>query len=588
MNKDNMKPIFIPLNHDYLREGFNDEDVKWFWQTISEKTEDIDFLLDFEDKIKWEYLSRNPNAVELLEKNQDKINWNNLGANKNPKAIALLRENMDKLVKGYCPKYDLYDLFKNDTKEAAELIKELLHKLKPGEKYSFISNRYCNRCREYAGISRCPICVRNRWDTMCRNGYMIPQIEDFVRSKEFKRFYENKKDSEEKRNKFKASFIYSLACNKRLTPFLVNEIIKFFWFYEKKISVHEDFYKSEISSLLRAMIYGTNKKLFKVVQNYLKNTFDREIINEILCVRDITHGLDREFLKESQEEFVDIIEKKAYLFIIELNGNENKDDVDRQIRTFWMHIASIRHPKIITLIEKNIEYINKLTAIDPHECIWKELNENPYAISLINKYPQYLDYYCLIHNSNKDVVYSLIENAEKINWECLDYLGELSEILNYDKKDTDSDSYISENGKSCFWYIFYEQTKDFNERSEKSIIYNDYDHKYDDDGYIFARRNLQNLYNKGFKTEKLRRFLYDTDSIEFLRNNIHYFSLSGVSEYNASIVRAIFYKLDYENMKKNNLPFSEELMSYVFNPDRISRLSKLYNVEFVDIINSLQ
>ena len=40
---------------------------------------------------------------------------------------------------------------------------------------------------------------------------------------------------------------------------------------------------------------------------------------------------------------------------------------------------------------------------------------------------------------------------------------------------------------------------------------------------IFARRNLQNLYNKGFKTEKLRRFLYDTDSIEFLRNNIHYF-----------------------------------------------------------------
>ena len=64
--------------------------------------------------------------------------------------------------------------------------------------------------------------------------------------------------------------------------------------------------------------------------------------------------------------------------------------------------------------------------------------------------------------------------------------------------------------------------------------------------------------------------------------------LSGVSEYNASIVRAIFYKLDYENMKKNNILFSEELMSYVFNPDRISRLSKLYNVEFVDIINSLQ
>ena len=120
------------------------------------------------------------------------------------------------------------------------------------------------------------------------------------------------------------------------------------------------------------------------------------------------------------------------------------------------------------------------------------------------------------------------------------------------------------------------------------VSYNNYDYKYGCDECIFVRRNLQNLYNRGFKNEKIRRFLYDMNSIEFLRNNIHYFKLSSLNYYKDCMIRAIFYKLDYENMKKNNIEFNEELMSYVFNPERISRLSKLYNVEFIDIINSLQ
>ena len=185
-----MKPIFIPFNHEYLRiklneiaisesywdEEFDNEtdefdwDGEFDWKDACCNIEDIDFLLDFKENIYWEYLSCNADAVEYLNKNQDKINWNGLGSNRNPKAIALLRQNMDKIITGYCE--DGLNLFGNETKEAAELSKEVIHKLKPGEKYSFVANAYCYECPNFAGISRCPRCVRKTWITISKNKYM--------------------------------------------------------------------------------------------------------------------------------------------------------------------------------------------------------------------------------------------------------------------------------------------------------------------------------------------------------------------------------------------------------------------------------
>ena len=98
---------------------------------------------------------------------------------------------------------------------------------------------------------------------------------------------------------------------------------------------------------------------------------------------------------------------------------------------------------------------------------------------------------------------------------------------------------------------------------------------------------FKNLYNRGFKNETMRRFLYEANSIDFLQNNFHCIDPNCVVDYKDCMIRAIYYKLDYENMRKNNATFNEELMSYVFNPERISRLAKQYNVEFMDIINTL-
>jgi len=43
-------------------------------------------------------------------------------------------------------------------------------------------------------------------------------------------------------------------------------------------------------------------------------------------------------------------------------------------------------------------------------------------------------------------------------------------------------------------------------------------------------------------------------------------------------IERIICKLDYSKMKENNYIFLEELCSWVFNPCRLSRIAKIYNI----------
>jgi len=42
--------------------------------------------------------------------------------------------------------------------------------------------------------------------------------------------------------------------------------------------------------------------------------------------------------------------------------------------------------------------------------------------------------------------------------------------------------------------------------------------------------------------------------------------------------------LDYQKMKKNNYIFLEELCSQVFNPNRLNRIAKLYNISLNNLL----
>jgi len=53
--------------------------------------------------------------------------------------------------------------------------------------------------------------------------------------------------------------------------------------------------------------------------------------------------------------------------------------------------------------------------------------------------------------------------------------------------------------------------------------------------------------------------------------------------YNKNICQLIC-DLDYKKMKENNYIFLEELCSWVFNPDRLSRVAKLYNITLDNLL----
>jgi hypothetical protein len=49
----------------------------------------------------------------------------------------------------------------------------------------------------------------------------------------------------------------------------------------------------------------------------------------------------------------------------------------------------------------------------------------------------------------------------------------------------------------------------------------------------------------------------------------------------------LLFSLDYEKMKENNREFFEELVKKVFHPERIVRLSALYEFDFSDYMENI-
>lgn len=550
---------------DYIRKYL---DVGW----ICDETADMDFLFEYEDKISWEGLSSNQYATKYLRENQDKVNWGQLAHNKDPKAMELLKENIGKLIT--CHRDDFDDLFTNETKAAFELSKEVLDYFKPGGKFAFISNSHCQGCKKVPSVNKCQNCAMSKWEQLARNSYAVPLLEDFIRSEEFKSLFGvvGEYDDINSYDK-KLEFMICLCNNSSLTPFLVKTITQ----YYLSIVDKEELAERDIRRLLSAFITSENDELFQLFCSYFDTTLNKSMIS--LFVSRLYRGNEQSSRGEEIEgKLIDICAKKAHLFMTDLSSFPdaiNSNNITTDVTDFWNQIATVQHPKAMELIKNNIEYVNKLDNIDIEHIIWRSLSENPCAISLINTFPQHVDYAYILGNPNKEIVNFLMENFEKIDW---NELGELSEFIYLENNEPRDISCI------CRW-IFPEQNRYFEKNNERFSERSLHENLYEYEGVI-VRKNLQQLYNRGVRHEKMEKFLFETNTIDFVRNNIDFFDPFSVYYWNDCMIRAIFYKLDYENMKKNNADFSAELAGYVFNPHRISRLSEIYNVDFIDILNS--
>tara|TARA_Y100000816_G_C26089574_1_gene575572 strand:+ start:268 stop:1926 length:1659 start_codon:yes stop_codon:yes gene_type:complete len=545
---------------DYIREHV---DLGW----ICDETADMDFLFEYKDKIDWEALSSNQYATKYLRENQDKVNWSQLAHNEDPKAMELLKENIGKLVT--CHRDDFEGLFRNETEAAFELSKEVLDYFKPGGKFAFISNSHCRECKKVPSANKCKTCIMSKWEQLTGNGYMVPLLEDFIRSEEFKSLFGNVGEYYGK----KAEFMRCLCSNSELTPFLVETITQ----YYSSIVDKEETEERDIRRLLSAFITSESDELFDLFCSYFDTTLNKDLIS--FFVNKVFRGNEDAPLRDDYDEkLLDICAKKAHLFMTDLSlfpDTINSNNITTDDTNFWQQIAGVQHPKAIELIRNNIEYVNKLDNIDLEHIIWRTLSENPYAISLINTFPQHVDYAYILGNPNKEIVNFLMENFEKIDWK---ELGELTEIIDLENTEPRDISSIAR-------WIFPEQNRFFEKNdyrfSERYLHKNLYEYE----GFI-VRKNLQQLYNRGVRHEKMEKFLFETNTIDYFRNNIKFFDPFSIYYWNDCMIRAVFYKIDYENMKKNNADFSAELAAYVFNPQRISRLSEIYNVDFIDILSS--
>ena len=199
-------------------------------------------------------------------------------------------------------------------------------------------------------------------------------------------------------------FMGKLATNSAITPYLISEITNFFWFCVNKINdttiewdqKYENTARPTVSNLepfFRGFIKGKNKKLIEVTKVYLKNTISRECIFKIVYHAEFYDAID---------EFIDVIEKKVYLFTDESNTSYDYKSLESR---FWFTLSCVHDPRIIAIFNKNIEFINKLDSFNSHREIWYELSSNPFAISLLYRFPQHVQYYNALQNPNKEIIF---------------------------------------------------------------------------------------------------------------------------------------------------------------------------------------
>ena len=88
------------------------------WEMLSTNPNAIELLKSNIDEINWSALSVNPNAIDLLRENMDEIDWEEFMTN--PNAIGLIKENLDEVIDNY----GLYGLSANQNTEAIELLQK--------------------------------------------------------------------------------------------------------------------------------------------------------------------------------------------------------------------------------------------------------------------------------------------------------------------------------------------------------------------------------------------------------------------------------------------------------------------------------
>jgi hypothetical protein len=192
----------------------------------------------------------------------------------------------------------------------------------------------------------------------------------------------------------------------------------------------------------------------------------------------------------------------------------------------------------MTLLETRIE--SRIESRIPSENIyWHGLSDNPNALPLLEKYP---DQIVWSHASMNPYILPLLEkNLDKVEWTYMCNDEMTVEVVSFLEKHVD---------KLCeeCWHLL----------SERPVAVPLLE-KYPE--YIFWNRLSRN-----------------PAAIHLLEKHPEKIDWNQLSVNPAAL--HLLFRLDHETMRQANEPFKEELMAYVFDPERLMRLSAQYTVDF--------
>jgi hypothetical protein len=225
--------------------------------------------------------------------------------------------------------------------------------------------------------------------------------------------------------------------------------------------------------------------------------------------------------------------------------NENAIEILKQnlLKIDWKALS--QNKNAIDILEDNFYFID-----------WNTLSYNENAISFFEHFPFKTKFNTLADNPNPMVVPLLLKNLNKIR---------ISSLCS--RKEPEILSYIQENFRTLIdnpWNL-------------QSICENK-------DAFYIVQHYLQNDVN--ISTKLLRNpdfweyISTNENSIHFLKDNIDKIKWDCFSSNPAIFI------LDKEEMKKQIEPFTTDLITYFYNPQRIKQFCKTHNILFEHFFNN--
>ena len=281
----------------------------------------------------------------------------------------------------------------------------------------------------------------------------------------------------------------------------------------------------------------------------------------------------------------------------ELSRNPSAIDLLEQYpeKICWTRIASIPNLRAIHLLEK---YLNQtpLPTLYLHNPKWYVLSSNPCAMYLLEKYPEKIHWDSLSGNTNTNAITLLEQNMDKINWHVFSknsnpravqllkqYPDKISWNMLCQNVNPEAIQLLEKKPHYICWSMLCENPSAVYllEKNPNKILW--YCLCDNQNAIHLIEKNIDYILKDKYCMAMLSR---NPNAIHLLEKyspkNIHWPYLS--RNPNAMHLMA---KYDYPRMKHILMEFCRELVTYVFNPVRISALCELYNIEFSDYLDSL-